>query len=568
MQVRRLSALAALMVFSASAPAQTALGPNTQQLSVSRYVYFNPSSGNYERYNTVGFYEPAVGALPHRVALMPRFSVGGVNFISKTGTTLPADDATANNTRRIRVSLRYDGDMPNESQRRAVLGQIFSQPVEVEPPPAMLFRFAPPGQPMTFLDSVATPQERMMVEQGLQPLLDKYQVREQLAARWAQVKVSVAPIQAVRFTLLVDGEKFDERQIASTMVSSGGTLPDLFINDVTEYQLNRVKEGAYQVMIEFAFLDTSVGSINANFQMDRVMKHLVEESQRMTASAQRSGVQILGFGSRRTRIQQTLREQSKEQIQQDAKAGTTIEMRDASPALLQMFESKFFPALSQAQAIQNHLAAGEAARSAGKDALAKAHFGYAEALQKNDIDLSVDTDAALKSLQQKDYAGFVAKGVKVASNTGTGSAEYTRVLSREAEETAIVDWTAVQTVSVQRVVTQYLQREQDEYVAALGICDLVPYRALQPNGPPEEGIVPICVVQGGPAAMAGIRLGEFLGRIGGRRIRAPNDLKAAMAGVTPGDPIQVERLTWKATPTYVGWVPSNVKVVTSRAPKP
>lgn len=567
---KRFALLLALATFLPHASAQVELTPTTSQLSISKYIYFNPNTRNWERYSAVGFYEPQVGATRPRIQLLPRFSIRSTNYVSHAGTTLTESQADARNTRSVRISLRYEGDVPGPHQQKAILGQVFAEPVEIEPPPQAVFAFATPGQPFTFLDTVAgNPADRQAVEAQLRSFRDERTKRDQLAARWNQVNVRVAAIQSVRFTLQVEGLSVDDRQIASTVISPNSVLPDLHVTDLDEYRLNRIKEGAYQVLVEFTFLDSHLSSINANFQLDRVMHQLVEESRKMTASAKRSGVQILGFGSRKTKIQQSLREQSREQITQDSKAGTTIEMRDVNPTLLAMFESKFFPSLSQAQVVAEHLKAAKEAETAGNQALMKAHMGYAEAIQKNDLELSVDTDAALKALNQKDYATFLAKGISMGRTSNSGASNYSRVLTRHVDESAGIEWTAVQATSTHRIVTQFLQKTADEYESSLGVCHLLPFSAPTPTGP-VDGFIPTCLSQGGAAAQAGIRLGEFLGRVNGATIRSPQDWDAILNASSPGDEIEFERLTWQQMPVppYGRFVRSPLRVRTIAFPKP
>jgi hypothetical protein len=568
--VLRIAAFLALIGSLGVSWAQLELTPSTSQLSVSKYIYFNPGTRAWERYSAVGFYEPQVGNVKPRIQLLPRFNIRSTSYISRTGTTLTAAQAGPENTRAVGISLKYEGDIPNALQQRGVLGEVFADPIEYEVPPTNVFTFAGPGQPFSFLDSVVSnPNDRTGLENRLRQFREHSGRREQLAARWNQVNVRVAAIQSVRFILLVDGVTVDERQIPSTVISANGVLPDLFVNELDEYRLNRIKEGAYQVLVEFSFLDAHLSSINANFQLDRVMHQLVEESRKMTASAKRSGVQILGFGSRKTKIHQALREQSREQIAQDSKAGTTIEMRDVSPTILAMFESKFFPALSKAQVIAEHLAAAQVAESAGNTALMKAHQGYAEALQKNDLELSVDTDAALKALNQRDYATFLAKGVSMGRTRSSESADYARVLTRDIKESTGIEWTAIQATSTHRVVTQFLQRVSEEYVASVGICDAVTYGAQTANGI-VHGFIPLCVIVGGPASTAGIRPGEFLGRVNGNVIRSEGELRAIIDQASPGDDLEFERLIWQPSPfpPYGSFNRTPIAVRAIGAPKP
>jgi hypothetical protein len=291
--------------------------------------------------------------------------------------------------------------------------------------------------------------------------------------------------------------------------------------------------------------------------MDRVMSQVVNESRQITSASKKSGVQILGFGKRKSIMSQAIKEESRESVTQDNKANTVIQMRDADDSMIAMFESKFFPQLAKAQVVENHLKAGEAAKSNGDEMLAKAHFGYAKAVQDEKLDLDVDTAGAMASLAAGDYAGFVAKGVKMQKSEGSASSQFARVLTKDVKESIGVDWALVKTVSIQRVVSMVIETQNEARRANLGLCDVVQHQIPNPsNTKMVPVIIPTCLIVGGPLDKAGFKPGEVIGRLDDKIVRTYAELENILSTFKPGGVMSVERLI----PTPMGWQQQVVNV--------
>ncbi len=556
---------AVLAIASSQALAQlSTLTPNSKQLNVSKFYVRDSITGHIENYQVVGFYEPAVGGTKARVSLMPRIYVSGVTYIAKNGTTIlnPAD-ADESKLSRIRVSLRYNGDLPNERQRLSVLGQIGGNPLDGAAGDPIVYSFkgmvTPGGSVLETFDFAS----QAGIKASLKKITDRVANEKQLSSKWlSDVQASVVSVQGIRLTLEIDGDATDERYVPASLISSG-SLPDLFATNVSEYQLNALREGRFKVRVDYGFLDTNSGAINAEFKFEKAMNQMIEESRSIVTSSSKNGVAFLGFGSRKSKLSQSMREQSKEKITQDEFAQTRIEMRDAGPELIDMFEKTFFPDISRAKAVSEHIAAGEEAKKAGNEILAKAHFGYADALSKNELDLKPDIDGALKSLSSKDYAGFIAKGVRIQSSKDSIATQYSRVLSFEVKEASDVKWTATRSVSTQRAVTQFIEPDLTKVLADLGLCDGFGGTVGDVLGVSKTFYV-TCVITNGPLARAGIVPGESIATLNGKTILNGADWLNALDDVAPGETVKIARHVLQLKSGNWIWTKQNVNVKAAR----
>ncbi|WP_236777503.1 S1C family serine protease [Arthrobacter crystallopoietes] len=74
----------------------------------------------------------------------------------------------------------------------------------------------------------------------------------------------------------------------------------------------------------------------------------------------------------------------------------------------------------------------------------------------------------------------------------------------------------------------------------LGPAAITPQIAEQLGLPDTQGALVLSVVDGGPAAEAGLEPGDVIVGLGGEEIRTPEDLLAALRGLAPGDEVDVE----------------------------
>lgn len=540
---------------SAQTPDLTA---NTQQFTVSKYFYLDPVTGDWTRQTASGFAEPSIPGVARRVIFLPSIALkqNGVKFISKSGTTIQNwENATEATVATVRFALGFDGQLAEPHQRLAVLAQLNQSDTPATAAIPQTFRYEPDTTNGTFLDQWSMIYRPVLIQQQTVARDDKAK-QDALLAKWSQLSTFVAALNNARFTLLIDGVAVSSRVMQGTTVSTG-VLPDLYLQDVTDFQINRIKEGDFQVGVEFGFLDSRTGSIQANFDLSRVMNQVVTESRQITTASKKSGVQILGFGKRKSVMTQAIKEESRESITQDNKANTIIQMRDADESMIAEFESKFFPTLSKAQTIENHLQAGAAAKSEGKEILATAHFGYAKALQEEKLDLDVDTAGAMAALAQKDYASFIAKGVKMQVSEGSSASQFSRVLTKDVKESFGIDWTMVKTVSVQRTVSIVIEKSEETNRAFLGLCGLIQHQIPNPSDTKMVPvIIPTCLPVGGPLTNAGFMPGQVIGRIGDKIVTTQNDINEILTNFKPGEKVTVERL--HLTPK--GWRSEKVQV--------
>lgn len=523
------------------------LTPNTRAFSVSGFFYFESSTGNFQRYQSIGFYETPVPRVKTKVFLMPHISVkkAGVSFIGNDGRTITDEDQANDATvAKIRVSMQYDGNLPDNRQKMGVLSQIYATGETVLDPQVTMADLTSPTIGVLYN---MPPQQKDALRNGQLALTARINSQGDLLRRSEnELLPQVVAINAVSITLLVDGEVVGKFSVPGSLISSG-TLPDLFLAGATNSQINRFKERQFQIRLDYSFLDANTGSIIANFDFEKMMNQIVREERVMQVSSTKSGVSFLGFGNRKSKISQFLRESTDEKITQDNKANTVIQMNDADESMVAMFESKFFPQVSREHVINAHLEAAEVAKSTGNEMLAKAHLGYAQAVQEDKIDLSVDTAGALASLSAGDYAGFIAKGVKMQKSETSAASQYSRVMTKSVDVTGSVDWTLVKSVSTQRSVSQIIEQENDARKAYLGLCDFVTYDAVEYgyNPPPHtlHTIVPTCLVTNGPLARAGVAPGAVITKVGGTVITNTQSLENLLSSYRPGETLDVQLIT-------------------------
>lgn len=546
----RLSTLALAACASFGVQAQD-LTPNTKQINVSGFFQLNPSTGDYDRYQAIGFYEPQAGTAPARVSMMPQITVrsGGIAFIGKDGKTIKDDNAaTEGVVAKIKVSLNYNGSLPTATQQIGVMAQVLGTGETVAVPVLKTADLKNPASLLVYLPEAVKAQ----AAKEFASVEDQRKKQAELITKWSQSSPQVVAINGVTISLIVDGEVVAVRTTPSNLLSSG-PMPDLFIADPSEATINRIKEREFQVQVDYSFLDSKTGSINAEFDFEQHMRQQINESRVLQSKSKSTGVQILGFGRRKSSMSQFMKEQSTVSASQDNRAGTVIQMRDADDGLIAMFESKFFPQLSKADAAKAHEEAGKLAESQGNKALAAAHFGYAKAILEDKPNMDVDTAGALASLSAGDYAGFVAKGIKMQTVEGGATSQYSRVMSKEVDSKQEIQWTAVRTVSTQRKVSQILSVSHDKRKALLGMCSVNtmprarPYPMMAPGyvpPPPLMVMFPSCLLAGGPLDRAGITPYDEILMVDGMQITGSTtiqDIDNVLNKNEPGTQIEVRK---------------------------
>lgn len=351
-------------------------------------------------------------------------------------------------------------------------------------------------------------------------------------ARFRGYQVQAAATTELSLAVYIDGSSMGERSISGTTIVGGGSLPPVAIQNPTPATVRRIRNGDFDTQVRFRFRDARVGTIDASFDVERVLDDYIRHSQEAIASSRSSGWQILGFGSRRNRVRQSLNEQISRQASSTIIANTTIIMEDASDDQVKRFEETFFPRISQNEAIQSHLAAAEAARAAGRTQLADAHARYADALQSGVKLQEVDAVAAAAALAAGDYASFIAHGVRWGEESGNFRGTFVRVAHETIRTRDTRRWTDVQQRSVQREVTVVLLPERATSRPRFGICGY------------DQGMRPgsffiTCLEANSPLADAGAMAGEMVEAIGGMTFANNAQLEQVIGTLRPGQVVSV-----------------------------
>lgn len=515
-------------------PAQSVeLTPNTRFFTVQNY-YAPNSDGDYVPYRASGFYEPGAANVRPRLFLLPQIQIdrSRVRYFDSDGNRIdPALLSASRVVRSINVPLTYQGGLPNEAQSVGIAVQTGGQPQTRYMIPPLKDNF---GRPMIAPWAQNNPflvQEifRRTAEYELQ-VLSRQNVNIQ---RYATYQVESVNINNLSLAILIDGQVIGERTVDGSVILAGSTFPPLVVMDPTVATVNRIRNGDFETQIRYRFRDAKVGAINASFDVRAVIEDYIRHSQQVITSNRTSGWQILGFGSRRNRVRQSLNEQITRQASQHRQANTVIVMDDATEDQIRRFEETFFPRASEQQTIQAHLSAAAQARAAGKNELADAHQKYAEALQQGIQLAEVDAVGAAAALNAGDYASFIAKGVRWGSEQNSSSASFVRVTTETVTTSNTQQWTDVDRRSVQREVTIVLLPEEErEQRARFGICGYT-------NGMFPGTFFITCLEAGSPMASAGALPGEMVVRIAGRAFSNQTQLDAIIRRLEPGQLVSV-----------------------------
>lgn len=513
------------------------------------------------------------------------FNKNQLSFIGKNGKTYASDEKLeAKDIAKVRVYLSYNGNLPTKEQSIGILSQIEHTPVDRIP----RFKFYDPSNKNNnivssmMLDYIFQNENvkkdiNNFINQGKEGL----KKQDEIFAKWAKMSPQVVAISGLRIRILLDGEVVGEKKLNNTVISNG-RLPDIYLSDLDEYKINRLKENGFEIEVDYLFKDVKKSSITAKFNLAQMIDTVIDESRKMSSSSSSSGVQFLGFGKRRKTMSESVKDSFKEQTISQQKANTVIEMEDVDDSMMDIFEEQFFPKISQEKLVQEHLLAAEKAQAAGNAMLAKAHFGYAKAIQDQKDNLDVDIKDAIDSLNKKDYAGFIAKGLKIQNSKSSGNSQYSRVISSHVEEGKNIDWTFNKSVSVNRAVTQLINTDEKlTYKAALGLCNaaIIPwtmpiYKGYGYLNDPRSYdtnmynyLVPYCIVEGSPLQASPINFTTPIKSIDGVKINSFNDLIQLLDSKEPGDEIELVYIgTQQVDPINIINVEKSTKIKLTRGP--
>jgi hypothetical protein len=542
----RAIALTLLAAF-AQVAAATEITPNTLAFNLTNYLYKDPASADLLSYSAAGFYQRNQPLTAQRIFILPQIKLNRerISFIGKNGLRIKrVEDVSESNLRHVELVLSYSGNLPNREESIGIASQVSGTSL----PPFYKFasyEFSPGFGGPGYLDSILSPQDKQTKIALYKQFKDELATRDQLYQRWTATQPQVVAINGLKITALVDGEPVAERTLDSTVISEGD-LPVLYLSNLNEYQINRIKENGFEVLVKYTFRDQNTSSIAAHLDFHEIMERVVRESQRRVVSGKSGGYQFLGFGSRKSTMKQAITESLSDQLTTGRTANTVIQMDDADDEMIDTFNSKFFPVIQKDKLVEEHMKAAERATTEGKADLARAHMLFAQDVNNDKPDLSVDTEKAMAALNKDDYVGFIAHGLKIGSSTNKGSFEYARVVTAKAESTTTEDWTYSKNMSVNRAVTKLIQVNLQERKPYVGLCDAVTVTMnlpeLQSNGyvqlKQRNYFVPTCLTEGGAFMRAGLVPGLLVQHINGTVVTSINQLEEAL-DAAPGEVIPV-----------------------------
>ncbi len=512
--------------------------PNTSFFSVENFTYFDGSE--VQHFNVAGYYTRAAGDVPARVAILPRLGadISRLEVIDRQGRMVPGGEvADASQISVLRIPLRYRGALPNASEGAAVAAQVSGNPIASLHPEPLLNG----GFPVVYPPAQMSPTGGMVIS-DTQQYMAQVQAQKQFLDEWQRMRVETASMDELAVRLVIDGEIVSERRLSGSAVLSSGTLPQLHIREPTTEQYNRLREGTYEVDVSYYFRDFQTGSIVANYDFRRFMSQFVERSRQAVTTSRSSGWSIFNIGSRRTSVRQHVRESDNMNSTFDSRTNTVVEMVDADEALIEQFERRFFPPLSQQQVVENHLAAAREADAAGNAELAKAHRDYVAALNSGDKDSEMDAVGAAAALASGNYALFVAKGVRFSSSSSSMADSFHQVLSAQSQESGGENWTSSHSRSARRRVSVWLTPSAERaYRPWMGICHLQ-FVSGHLYGQPHVYVVPTCLANGGPAHRAGLWPGMWIARMGGRSIRNLGQMEQLLEQYEPDETLVLDVL--------------------------
>lgn len=515
---------------------------NSRKFSINNY-YFPDNYGNYTEYLVHGFYQPPVGNIQGRIFFLPILhrDEQQVKYIDQNGLQFKPLGSVVAKT--IRIPIKVNAELPNTSQIPAITSAIQSgvrRSIYISPMVKGLndsFYIYPPALAM----------QPILIQSSDQYSL-KVQEQQNLIQAYSNYRPEIVSLSEVEISVIVDNNNIASKSFSGTLMNSSGLLTNIDIVNPSLYSQNRIAQGEYDVIVSYKFRDASVSSINAQFDVQKVINHFLEEIQTSTISSSSSGWQVLGFGSRKKKLKSSLNYSLKEEYKGQNYESTTIEMFDASDSMIEEFEKDFFPEISLQKTIDNHKAAAITAASQGNNALSELHAKYASSLENNDPNLEVDMEKAAASLSAGDYVGFVAHGVRWGSNTATGNSSFKRVVNTTAEIQSKTKWTQVRTISIQHALTETVEPIQKKsHSSYLGICQAMQYTypTYSRNywGLIETtyhvGMMASCIAEGSPAHSAGIMPGMIISSIGGRQITTGAEFFKVFENYDPGDYISI-----------------------------
>ncbi|MFJ4376090.1 PDZ domain-containing protein [Pseudomonas japonica] len=517
-----------------------AVEPNSTYFEV-RDFYYPTANGDYQNYSASGYRQaPSPGVAP-TLLLLPTITVDkqGIKFFRNNGTAFDPQSEPDTPVGLITIKPKSVSTMPNNYQTAAIASVLDGQSVDRYLPVSLKNA----GMPVMTQEAFSALPIRIAIQDDYIAYDARLAGQEKAAQQYHDYAKQNVALRNVEVQLLIAGTMAASRKYQGSLSSLG----EIALLAPTEFQVNQIREGSFELMVVSRFQDTKTSSIHATFNAVQAVNSFVEETQQALTKSRSSGFQVFGIGSRRstlsTSINQTMQSNDKVQVLEK----TQIVMHDASDEMVARFESQFFPELAKQEVIDRHLAASAEARKVGNLELAKVHADYAVAIKEGDKMKEVDGVAAAAALSAGDYAGFLAHGVRAINSNNTKADNFRRL---ERMETIIEHgkiWDQVSVVSVSREISvPVVMPTVQKYAPRVGICAFrhdVDYQWValnawnMPQLFPLKGVMVSCVEANSPAALAGLIPGMFLRSVGGNQVQTVADVAQAILDREPGDVI-------------------------------
>lgn len=512
--------------------------PNSRRFEVKNYIAID-NSGKYAPYFTHGFAEVTPNGTRSKLFILPllEMDLKQIAFIDSQGLRT---SSSSNEVASITIPVSANFSLPNESQKAAIGASLDAG--------ANLSFFQPPLAKNNFGGPVINPNAGIYTGQ-IMAQANQYEqslsLQQKYIDAYNQYVPEIITLQEYEVIVKVGNLVVYDENFPGTLISMGGSLDDISIDNPSTSVKNRIASGDFTVMIKYKFRNSKVGYIDASINASSIINQFLRETQESTVSQSSSGWSFLGFGSSRKSFKSHFEQQMDQQLIDNRISGTTIEMNDADEDMISLFEDAFFPKISEQKAIENHIAAAEKAKSEGNTELQKLHLDYARALQTNDPNLQVDIEKATAALSQKDYVGFIAHGVRWGERQGKGSYSFRRVLNSSELTQMESYWKQTKRISVMHAVTQKVSiSNKVTFRASLGLINLISYQSNMylSNGFTGQwrnirGIILGPVTLGGTLHQCNITPGSLLTAIGSRNVYDAQTLDNALNQFSPGETV-------------------------------
>ncbi|WP_296312182.1 PDZ domain-containing protein [Erythrobacter sp.] len=537
--LRSVALLGAVIV---GAPAMAQVEPNSDFLLIPDF-YHQDADGNWVEYRVAGFSGPKVDGVKPKLWLLPNMWVvpEAIRYTDRNGNPIQPTSTTASLVKTIGVPVSYNARLPIVPQQAAIGAALAGEAlVSYDTRPAV----DPFGNPQMIPAATANFEVRQLI---LNSYLQRKPWYDQLDAHvrtYQSYQTSSAVLNEVRLALLIDGIEVASREYPGSQIVLSNNLPPIALVNPSPYEVNKIRNGDFEVNVAFRFRDAKWAFVQGRYNARLAIDRFVEETQKATTKYRSSGFQVLGFGSRRKRLKQSMTQSLEYKDNVDIINSTQIISFDATEDMIKRFEDAFFPTISRDDLIVRHEAAAKKAQDEGKPELAKLHTDYAIAMKNDDPSLEVDMEKAAAALSAQDFAGFLAHGVRFSSNDQSSSNDFRRVINLQAEIDERKEWLEYRQTSVQReTIFPLAIRSRGEARGSLGLCDghTGPFQIVRPFNQVQtvNSLLVTCVVPGSPMARANLLPGTVILSIDGQLPASAQDLDQLLDRTRPGDELQI-----------------------------